>query len=119
MRRCAGTAARGCFDEQRAGCDDQLFVCNGDVDAALDCGKDCFERHRSVGRSEHDLRIALHRDPVQAGRSVPSSARDPRAERAGLFAEQLDVAPRGETDDLELIAVTSDHVERLRPDRSG
>ena len=99
-RQQARAATTRRFDEQRAGRNDELFVCNGNVDPALGGRKDGLERYRSVGRGQYDLRIALDCNPTQPIRSVLGRARDVHMERTRLFAEQLDVTPRCQADDL-------------------
>ena len=85
-RRCARVR-----DEQLARGDDQFFVRDRDVDAAIDRGEDRVERDRAVGRGEHDVGAALARDGVQTrARRRAASATSSRGPNArDLIGEQL------------------------------
>ena len=112
------TAARR-FHEQISGRHDQLLVGHRDVDAAGDRRKYGFEGHRTIGRGEHELGVALNCYPHQSFGTVGGAAYDRRPELLRLTLEQVDVAARRQTDDDELLRVLADYVECLRTNRSG
>ena len=111
------TARTGKLDEQVSCGDDELFVGDGNVRAALDGGKHRLEGYRAVGRGQQYVGLGLDGDTPQSRRAVARARRDRHAEARGLLVQQLDVAAGRESDDLELAGMSRDHVERLRADR--
>ena len=105
-------------DQQLARGDDQLFVGDGDVDAALDGREDRVEGNGAVGRGQHDVGLALDGDAHQTFGTVGRRRRKRVSKRRDLLGEQIRVATGREADDFETIGVPRDDVERLRSDRS-
>ena len=105
-RQKTATAAAGRFHEQRAGSDDQLLVCDGDVDAAFDRGEDRFECDRTVGRGKHDL-------PV---RSRPQRGAEPPAPSSAVLVTATSNVARLLAQQVRRCAPPRARRLRIRPD---
>ena len=111
-------ASRG-LHQQRAGGDDQFLVGDRDVDAAFDRREDRIERDRAVGGGQTisgSLSTATRCSPAGRPAAVARHARNDAPGRAAL-----DVAPRREPDDFELVAMArrSRRVPASRSSRSN
>ena len=115
-----GTAVAHRRHHRTAG-DEALLVGEREALAVLERG----ERGRQAGEADHrvedDVDLGERRQLGEHVRGIGTEARrvEGNAELRGLGLQQLAVARRSERDDLVLVAVVADDVERLRADRTG
>ena len=107
--------------DHRAAGDEALLVGQREALAVLERRQRGRQAGEADDRVEHDVDVGMRGQLGQHLRCIGTQAgrRERHAELGGLRVEQLAVAGRRQRDDLVLVAVVPDDVERLRADRAG